>query len=998
MGMQPYQSYHGGDIDSISLTSGILNLNFPFLSYPQRGKLKMSFDLLYNSSWQHPAELCVPIPGKPPTCTWIWGFGSTYSLLPVEKNDVVIGWGQQVSVVGINTEVVQNANSPNPINIYYGNFSLQAADGSKHLLGNQGTATGEHSANDIFYLDSGPWETLDASGWRVNGAFEAAVGKYAYPTATSMIDSDGVLYGSATAAEEDPNGNRITLSGSTLTDSLDRSILLPPTSTSSSNTTTSGCPQGALPVSFAVEWSVPGPTGGTSNYKLCYVSVSVNIAPGTPSTLYLGLTASQTKLQSILLPNGQSWNFEYNDPDDGSTYNGNPVNYGTLTQVTLPTGGTISYGYSTLGVQGGASGNHGRWVTSRTVNSNDGTGSHQWTYAYTFTTNLASLVTSTTVTDPIGNYVVHTFTQLGGGWTVYETQAQHYQSGGTLLKTVVTAYTYGLSRNDQNGGADGSINVVPSTITTTWPQGKTSQVVVKTYDTGFSYTDYTGATLNTSGTANRGLYGKVATQTESDYGGTVLRTTTNTYQALGNSSYLANNLLNLPASIKVAGASQTSYTTYGYDETGPVSSGITTQHDSGPPTGSARGNQTSTHRQLNNGSAVAAGTCPAVGSGGYLVTSATFFDTGMVDVSKDPCTFATTYAYSGTYFGAFPTTITNALNQPTTHAYDLNTGLVTSTTDPNGQTTSFTYDNMWRLASASYPDGGSSVITRQETSFPNTATLTKKISSSPALSYVTTNVFDGLGRETESQITSDTSGTDLTDTTYDADGRKASVTNPYRTSGDVVTSTEGATSFQYDGLNRPTMVTKPDGSTVQTVYCGGSSTLVTDEAKHWRRSTTDGLGRLIEVDEPNSTSATVGACPAGGDPTWVTTYTYDGLDDLTSVTQGGSHGRSFSFDSLKRLTSSTNPEAGTVTYAYDADSNVHAKSDARGITITYGWDTLNRMASRTYSNGDPTVTYSYDQTTCVVVTSCYNIGRRTGTTDGGGHGSVGVRQDGARMG
>ena len=54
------------------------------------------------------------------------------------------------------------------------------------------------------------------------------------------------------------------------------------------------------------------------------------------------------KLQSIVLPNGTTWNFAYNDPGDGSTYNGAPINYGTLTQVTLPTGGTISYTYTTI--------------------------------------------------------------------------------------------------------------------------------------------------------------------------------------------------------------------------------------------------------------------------------------------------------------------------------------------------------------------------------------------------------------------------------------------------------------------------------------------------------------------------------------------------------------------------------------------------------------------------------------------------------------------------
>ncbi len=85
------------------------------------------------------------------------------------------------------------------------------------------------------------------------------------------------------------------------------------------------------------------------NYKFCYAKVAINIPPGSPTSEYPGVSGSNTKLQSILLPNGQTWNFGYNDPGDGSTYNGSPVNYGTLTQVTLPTGGTISYSYVSVG-------------------------------------------------------------------------------------------------------------------------------------------------------------------------------------------------------------------------------------------------------------------------------------------------------------------------------------------------------------------------------------------------------------------------------------------------------------------------------------------------------------------------------------------------------------------------------------------------------------------------------------------------------------------------
>jgi RHS repeat-associated protein len=112
----------------------------------------------------------------------------------------------------------------------------------------------------------------------------------------------------------------------------------------------------------------------------------------------------------------------------------------------------------------------------------------------------------------------------------------------------------------------------------------------------------------------------------------------------------------------------------------------------------------------------------------------------------------------------------------------------------------------------------------------------------------------------------------------------------------------------------------------------------------------------------------------------VTNYSYDALDDLIGVVQGGSRNRGFVYDSLKRLTTSTNPESGTVSYGYDADSSVIAKVDARGITITYSYDKLDRLTGRTYSNGDPLVTYTYDQ----VVSGFYNIGRRTSMTNAAG--------------
>ncbi len=267
-----------------------------------------------------------------------------------------------------------------------------------------------------------------------------------------------------------------------------------------------------------------------------------------------------------------------------------------------------------------------------------------------------------------------------------------------------------------------------------------------------------------------------------------------------------------------SGGTQRALTTYGYDSGTPQSSGVTTQHDSAPPNGNTRGNQTSVTRWLNS---------PA----GNLISSKVFFDTGEVYTSTTPKGNITTFnPYMCT--GAFPQVVTNAKSQPTTYNYDCNTGLVLSVKDPNNLTTSHTYDVMWRLTQTSYPNSGlDTYCYTDETggtgcspgSPPYQVVTTSKLLSG---NMVKTEFFDGLGRSYEKQLNTDPSGADYVVTTYDADGRVASVTNPYRSTSDP---TYGVTSYTYDALNRKTLVSDPDGSTIHTAYCG-PTTLVTDEA------------------------------------------------------------------------------------------------------------------------------------------------------------------------
>ncbi|MFZ0431997.1 MAG: hypothetical protein WAL86_04810, partial [Candidatus Acidiferrales bacterium] len=61
-----------------------------------------------------------------------------------------------------------------------------------------------------------------------------------------------------------------------------------------------------------------------------------------------------------------------------------------------------------------------------------------------------------------------------------------------------------------------------------------------------------------------------------------------------------------------------------------------------------------------------------------------------------------------------------------------------------------------------------------------------------------------------------------------------------------------------------------------------------------------------------------------------------------------------------------------------------SKPDARSLTTTYSFDALNRITGKAYSNGDPSVSYTYDQSACLGQPACYNIGRRTSMSDAGG--------------
>ena len=592
-------------------------------------------------------------------------------------------------------------------------------------------------------------------------------------------------------------------------------------------------------------WSTPGVSGGQRNFKFCYSTIPI----ATNFHLLLGgqyvteFSTTVSPLTGIVLPDLTTWRFDY-------------TSYGDVAKIYLPTGGTISYLWTNntddgCSLAGNVYIDYLRVLTSRTVY--DGTNSNTWNYS-----NFFGTLNPPTVRDPLQNDTAYTGGG-GGGCGGYVTQVQTYSgtgSGRTLLKTVTTNYT---TPTDPYAD-DMDIIAAPSfqtSVVTKLANGSNNQVsqVSYTYDSGFSFTD-TNMYAADGGGPFTGFYGLVQSESYTDWNlnaaGPVLSNKNTTYLPLSNapnaSQYLTANLLNYPyiQTTTDSGGHFCSEIDYGYDESAADPSGVTQQHTTAP--NSVRANLTSIKPQLfSNPATPCQSSSPSKTA---LTTTNHNYDTGMIHTSADPLNhLATTYTYSGTYYGAYATAICNPLNQCTNYGYDFNAGLLTSRQDPNSQTTTFEWDSMLRPTQANYPDGGQETFTPIYTSgYFTGGTLTKKVTGS--LTNSLTATFDGLGRETQTQVTVPSAtcsgGYAYVDTTYDPAGRKQTVSNPDCTSSK---SDDIKATYNYDPLDRPTSVVEQDGGTVTTDFSNFPCVTVTDEAGKARKSCSDGLGRLTGVWE-----------------------------------------------------------------------------------------------------------------------------------------------------
>jgi hypothetical protein len=391
-GLTPFTVYNSTAIDNVNMTNGNVYVHIPILSYPQRGKaLDLSFSIFANArvwgcGW--PTDQSTSW-GPGWVCTWEMqgspgvggelgqGFGV---YVESDQNGQV---GATLAYLPCYSYGTPGSQCASPSYTFW-NYAYYSPDGGVHYF-----ASSVGSLGFVNGYTGGGYPAVDGSGYSPIPS-QSQIGNLG-----PAVDRHGVSVGGG--IQTDADGNELTLASlnggpTNYIDNLNRTI--PDPGVGSVSASTANCPASAL-ASSAAKWTVPGPStanGGQESYYLCYQTIMPS--PEFPGHPFILPTVAPTVLVALVLPDQTYYQFAYD-------------NFLELSQITLPTGGTVTYTFADIPFTGDDAYQDRVLASRTTIDGVNAPATTNYTWLQSVAQPNGAVGDVNIQTDPFGNDEVH---------------------------------------------------------------------------------------------------------------------------------------------------------------------------------------------------------------------------------------------------------------------------------------------------------------------------------------------------------------------------------------------------------------------------------------------------------------------------------------------------------------------------------------------------------------------------------------------------------------